>query len=113
MNKSKELGDFQTPKELAQLVIEILRKKDFIPDVIIEPTCGKGSILLEAEKYFKNSNILGIEIQRVYVDFLFPLIGQNTNIVSADFFNSIDFIKNFIDKNENLLFSYYAKQTSK
>lgn len=104
MNKSKELGDFQTPKELAQLVIEILRKKDFIPDVIIEPTCGKGSILLEAEKYFKNSNILGIEIQRVYVDFLFPLIGQNTNIVNADFFNSIDFIKNFIDKNENLLF---------
>ncbi len=104
MNKSKEFGDFQTPKELAQLIIEILRKKDFTPDVIIEPTCGKGSILVEAEKSFSNAEILGIEIQREYVDFLFPHIGQNTNIVNADFFNSIDFIKSFVDKNENLLF---------
>lgn len=104
MNESKELGDFQTPKELAQLVIEILRKKDFTPNAIIEPTCGKGAILLEVEKYFKSSNVLGIEIQRKYVDFLSSLVGQNTSVVNADFFNSIDFIKSFIDKKENLLF---------
>lgn len=50
-----EFGDFQTPKILADLMCRIIKDKyDYSPDCIIEPTCGKGTILVSSVKTFPN-----------------------------------------------------------
>lgn len=38
-------GDFQTPRALADAVIERLLRDHPAPDVVVEPTCGKGTFL--------------------------------------------------------------------
>ncbi|MDL2213341.1 hypothetical protein LJC29_05175 [Bacteroides sp. OttesenSCG-928-N06] len=38
-----EYGDFQTNVDLANKVVEYLNTKNTSPDIIIEPTCGKGN----------------------------------------------------------------------
>ena len=43
-----EYGDFQTPNELAILATSVLRKLEIQPETIVEPSCGKGSLLLSA-----------------------------------------------------------------
>ena len=49
-------------------MVQILKAKNISPDVIIEPTCGKGSILLEADKILSPKKSLGIEIQKEYAE---------------------------------------------
>lgn len=93
MDKTKELGDFQTPKELAVQIAEILKTKTFLPDVVVEPTCGKGSILLEEAKSFPAAKVLGIEIQKAYVDSLLKIAPENAEILNADFFTSYNLIE--------------------
>ncbi len=64
-----QYGDFQTPVELARKVVEVLKQNHGIdPDIIIEPTCGKGEFIIASYEGFKKSNILGFEINPEYVD---------------------------------------------
>ena len=64
-----QYGDFQTPVELARKVVEVLKQNHGIdPDIIIEPTCGKGGFIIASYEGFKKSNILGFEINPEYVD---------------------------------------------
>ncbi|WP_125185390.1 hypothetical protein [Botryobacter ruber] len=63
-----EYGDFQTSLDLAIAVTNYLSKHVDEPDVVIEPTCGKGNFILAAIKTFKSINkVYGIEIYRPYV----------------------------------------------
>src|SRR3954463_5287553 len=43
-----ELGDFQTPPDLAAEVCQVLRARGLAPRAIVEPTCGTGGLLLAA-----------------------------------------------------------------
>lgn len=104
MEKTKEFGDFQTPSELAEQMLEILKTKNFLPTKIVEPTCGLGSILLETEKKYQKAEFLGIEIQKEYTDLIEKKVSTKAKIVNADFFSSSEEIENFIGKDENLLF---------
>ena len=104
MEKKKEFGDFQTPTVLAKKMVQILKAKNISPDVIIEPTCGKGSILLEADKILSPKKSLGIEIQKEYADTLSTIAGKTTMVLHADIFTSSEAIKEFIGDEENLLF---------
>ncbi len=64
-----QFGDFQTPLILARKVVEVLKRNHGInPDIIIEPTCGKGAFVCASYEGFNNSNILGFEINPCYVD---------------------------------------------
>lgn len=105
MDKTKELGDFQTPKELATLIAEILKTRTFLPDVIVEPTCGEGAILLEEAKSFPAAKVLGIEIQKDYVDSLSKNAPENAEILNADFFTSYNLIEKFIGTKKKILFA--------
>jgi len=40
-----EYGNYQTNKQLAQSVCNHLKNKNITPSVLIEPTCGKGSLI--------------------------------------------------------------------
>ena len=47
--KRIEFGDFQTPNNLANQVIELLSKEFPVADIVIEPTCGLGNFIEEAQ----------------------------------------------------------------
>jgi hypothetical protein len=53
------LGDFQTPRALADRVMAILKASGINPQVIIEPTCGSGNLIVSALDTFP-------EIEQVY-----------------------------------------------
>ncbi|MDE0156582.1 MAG: N-6 DNA methylase [Gammaproteobacteria bacterium] len=64
-----QFGDFQTPADLANKVVQVLKQNHKInPDVIIEPTCGKGAFVLATYNEFENSRILGYDINPQYVE---------------------------------------------
>jgi hypothetical protein len=58
------LGDFQTPPELASLVVAALRDRGVQPVRVLEPTCGSGAFLDAAAAAFPAAELLGIEYQR-------------------------------------------------
>ncbi|WP_209391155.1 hypothetical protein [Chryseobacterium sp. RR2-3-20] len=63
-----EYGDFQTNLNLANNVAKILANKSSLPQIIIEPTCGKGNFILASLQQFQNAEkIYGIEIYKPYV----------------------------------------------
>ncbi|MDI9340864.1 MAG: hypothetical protein QM534_09885 [Sediminibacterium sp.] len=63
-----EYGDFQTNSDLANKVTLHLSSKTISPEVVIEPTCGKGNFIIASLRNFKNTkNIFGVEIYKPYV----------------------------------------------
>ncbi len=63
-----QFGDFQTPDNLAQKVVKTLKQSHHLnPDVILEPSCGKGSFIRSALGAFENCTILGFDINKDYV----------------------------------------------
>jgi len=63
-----EYGDFQTNKKLALAITNYLSGKNIKPQVLIEPTCGKGSFILSAVQTFDSlQQIFGIEINENYL----------------------------------------------
>ncbi len=63
-----QYGDFQTPADLAAKVVKVLKQNHRIePDVVIEPTCGKGAFVLASFAGFKNTRIYGFDINPKYV----------------------------------------------
>ena len=56
---TSQYADFQTPpKPLAKKIVNILKEKhNILPEVIIEPTCGKGAFIhASLENFKKNKN---------------------------------------------------------
>ena len=61
-------GDFQTNTDLTNKIASYLKTKNVLPEIIIEPTCGKGSFILASLRCFnKVKKIFGIEIYKPYV----------------------------------------------
>jgi hypothetical protein len=84
-----EYGDFQTNIELAKKVVLHLISKNASPEVVVEPTCGKGNFVIASLEHFKYiKNIFGIEIHKPYVwETKFNIINyflKNTNQKKPD-----------------------------
>jgi len=63
----KEYGDYQTNEELATAVISFIDPTGQ-PDVVLEPTCGKGNFILAAVTSFPNlRRVIGVEVYLPYV----------------------------------------------
>jgi hypothetical protein len=63
-----EYGDFQTNETLANKVVLHLVSKNISPDIIVEPTCGKGNFIVASLSNFtKIEKIIGVEIYKPYV----------------------------------------------
>ncbi len=103
-----QFGDFQTPIDLARKIIEVLKRNHGIsPDVIVEPTCGKGSFVRASCGGFKNATVLGFEINPEYVqEANLSLKGISTanhvSVNEADFFNT-DWNKTLSELQGNIL----------
>lgn len=89
-----QYGDFQTPDELAKKVVKTLKRNHRLqPDVIIESSCGKGAFIRAAHEGFKDSKILGFDINKKYVCDAKASINHykntnNVNIQESDFFST-------------------------
>ncbi len=95
-----EYGDFQTNKELADKATIYLTSKNISPEIIIEPTCGKGNFIIASLKTFKEiKNVFGVEIYKPYVwETKFNIIGlyldypqKNKPDISIQHCNVFDF----------------------
>ena len=63
-----EYGDYQTNKELALSVCKYLSNKTINPQILLEPTCGRGNFILSAiQIYGSLEKVFGIEIQEKYL----------------------------------------------
>jgi hypothetical protein len=63
-----EYGDFQTNKDLANKIAKHLAKRNLSPEIVIEPTCGKGNFIIASLSNFKSvKKVFGIEIYKPYV----------------------------------------------
>jgi len=63
-----EYGDFQTNKELAFEIVKQLFHNNILPEIVIEPTCGKGNFIIASLSYFNSiKKLFGIEIYKPYV----------------------------------------------
>jgi hypothetical protein len=63
-----EYGDFQTPSKLTDEICSFLLEKDIHPNVLIEPTCGKGNFIISALRHLQPiDKIYGIEIYKSYI----------------------------------------------
>jgi hypothetical protein len=63
-----EYGDFQTPAKLTDEICSYLLEKDIHPNILIEPTCGKGNFIISALRHLQPiDKIYGIEIYKAYI----------------------------------------------
>ena len=89
-----EFGDFQTPLSFATDVALLLRRLGMEFSSLIEPNCGRGNFIIAGSKIFPQlKNIIGLEINPVYVNDLKDKIVKNnllekTRIINADFFDA-------------------------
>ncbi|MEP7170445.1 MAG: hypothetical protein ABI855_13835 [Bacteroidota bacterium] len=63
-----EYGDFQTNFDLATKVAKFLKQSSSNPEILIEPTCGKGIFIVACLNTFKQiEKIFAVEIYKPYV----------------------------------------------
>lgn len=90
-----EYGDFQTNTELAFKIAQHLSKQIKKPDILVEPTCGKGHFILAALKSFTTlESIYGVEIYKPYI--------WETKFSILDFF-----LRNSIAHKPDITISHY------
>ncbi len=96
-----DYGDFQTNIEFAKTVTSFLKeKKGLNPQIVIEPTCGKGNFIIAALSTFKQiEKIIGIEIFMPYIwetkfsiiDFYISHPQEKKPIIELHHFNVFNF----------------------
>lgn len=64
----KEFGDFQTPRELAFEVCQLISKLNIQPTSIVESTCGVGNFIQASRNIFYSSNIYGFDVSAKYTE---------------------------------------------
>lgn len=63
-----EYGDFQTNNNLADKITAQLKSQNVSPQIVIEPTCGKGNFIIASLKKFESiEKIYAVEIYKPYV----------------------------------------------
>jgi len=92
-SKQVEYGDFQTPQELCAAVAAFLKGMGVAPDVVVEPTCGRGSFVTAAGNAFPNAcDIYGFDINPAHIAHLKRSLpkrdGQRYHVECGNFFQT-------------------------
>src|SRR5690606_32208159 len=83
------LGDFQTPRALADRVCAMLRRRGLRPATVVEPTCGLGTFLLAAAEAFPGARLCGHELDPAHAREArarLAAIGRRDVVRRGDFF---------------------------
>ncbi len=89
-----EFGDFQTPAEPASEVCRLLWNRGVRPHTILEPSCGRGSLLAAALERFRGAqSAIGLDIDPAHLESARQVIerlghGHKTRLVHGDFFET-------------------------
>ena len=67
---NNEFGDFQTNPRLAATVVSLLGNLTGKPATVVEPTCGKGSLVRAALDAFPQATVHGLEINSDHISHL-------------------------------------------
>lgn len=105
MSRKKEFGDFQTPDDLAARATALVAEMFGPPDVVVEPTAGRGAFLkAAAQQWGGNCRYEGYEINRAYVARAKEsLDGFGVTLFHRDFFSE-DWKRNLgRDESKNVL----------
>lgn len=90
MTKKKiEFGDFQTPLELAQDVVRLVKQVCPKPSAILEPTCGIGNFLKASiEEWHRSCEYYGFDVNEEYICSLKKELAENVTcyLELSDFF---------------------------
>jgi len=106
--QSWEFGDFQTPDSLAIQVTDVLQRLNFHPLSVIEPTCGRGSLLVSAIKTYPDADrYIGVDINALHLKSLKNRLDEEglnhgVDLLHADFF-SMDWNSLLVDLREPFL----------
>lgn len=65
--RQREFGDFQTPDALADDVCRALRRWRVRPATVLEPTCGRGSLLAAAARAWPSARLVGFDVDAGHV----------------------------------------------
>lgn len=107
-----EYGDFQTNENLSDNICGFLKKSNMDPEIILEPTFGKGSFIISSLKIFDNVKyIYGIEIYKPYVwETKFTILDYflNNNKPNPPEINIYHY--DVFDFNFNVIYSKHKKQ---
>ncbi len=90
MNRARrqrvELGDWQTPRALADAVVELVARSGERFASVLEPTCGTGTFLAAARR-FSGARLVGYERSPEYVEVARRVLsGTGASVAKADFF---------------------------
>ncbi|WP_337177391.1 class I SAM-dependent methyltransferase [Paludisphaera sp.] len=84
---SRDLGDFQTPPELAATLVRRLGRIGERWPRVLEPTCGRGNFLRAAlDSPSPPREAIGVELQPAYRDEALAALGARATILGADVF---------------------------
>ena len=81
----QEMGDWQTPIELARSVLDLVARLAPIPSAVVEPTCGTGAFLRAANETFHRAVLMGYELSSEYVHAARAAVPA-ADVIQADFF---------------------------
>jgi hypothetical protein len=89
-SKKIEFGDFQTP--LSYDVCALIRRLGEDPEVIVEPTVGRGAFLAAAAKVFPTARLNGWEINENYIGIAISALASvdatdRSSVTLQDFFS--------------------------
>ncbi len=108
LNGPDELGDIQTPDELAGRICRFLAAEGIEPAAILEPTCGQGALLLAALDHFPAAaKAIGVEINPQYAQALARAVADRPDadrvVVAADNFFAVNWAALLADLPEPIL----------
>jgi hypothetical protein len=84
----RELGQWQTPAELAHAALAIVSGLGVSPETVVEPTCGEGAFLAAAAQAFARARLVGYEIDRGFARAARARVSSSrSRVVVADFFD--------------------------
>jgi hypothetical protein len=87
-----EYGDFQTPANLAQIVCALLARDGLKPKALLEPTCGRGSLLFAGANQFACiEQIIGADVNAEHIKCARAILDHRDDsarftLTEADFF---------------------------
>lgn len=79
-------GDFQTPPALAEAVVAAVARLGVLPSSVVEPSCGRGSILAAARARFSGAALIGLDINKTHLRACRQAVGAAATLHHKDFF---------------------------